>query len=241
MTINMVAYREMEERFKERVAKDRACALKRVEREHGVYVPNIDPTDQADYVLVAMEPNFRGIKNIAELERKIEEENLRGFQPGDVKESLGLFVQAIKLYLCPGDETYWLTDLSKGAMPADMAAMNREARYEAWYPLLLEEIELVGKPCCPVIAIGQSVEVFLRKKDFEAKTGRRLCGVLHYSFQASGAFKKEMANDLEGFQKFVDEGIGKGRPWPENFSKLRQWMAFYYRKRFREIADAVRG
>ena len=241
MTINMAAYRELEQRFRERVAEDRACALKRVEREHGVYVPNIDPTGQADYVLVAMEPNFRGIKNIAELERKIEEKKLRGFQQRDVKESLGLFVQAIELYLCRGDETYWFTDLSKGAMPADMAAMNREARYEAWYPLLLEEIELVGKRRRPVIAIGQSVEDFLRKKDFEAKTGRRLFRVLHYSFQSSGAFKKEMANDPEGFQTFVDEEIGKDRPWPENFSKLRQWMAFYYRKRFREISAEVRG
>ena len=241
MTINMGDYRELEQRFRERVAKDRACALKRVEREHGVYVPNIDPTDRVDYVLVAMEPNFRGTKNIADLERKIEEEKLRGFQQRDVKESLGLFVQAIELYLCRGDETYWFTDLSKGAMPADMAAMNREARYEAWYPLLLEEIELVGKPGCPVIAIGRTVEDFLMKQDFVAKTGRRLCGVLHYSFQASGAFKKEMANDPEGFQKFVDEEIGKDRRWPKDLSRLRQWMAFYYHKRFQEIAAEARG
>ena len=242
MAIDRDAYARLEEKFRRRVGKDRELALKRVGREYGVYVPNVEPTDQADYVLVAMEPNFGGKYDIKDLERRTKEEGLRGFQQDDVKQSLGLFLQAIKLYLCPAKETtYWLTDLSKGAMPPDMADLNRDERYEAWYPLLLEEIELIGKPNCRVIAIGRSVEDFLRMKNFGSDPKHSVCRVLHYSFQAAGAFKAYKKKDKKGFGQFVDEEVGNERSWPEDFTPLRRWMAFYYRNRFREIRDGVGG
>ena len=237
MSINLDAYERLEEKLKKRVADDRKLALDRLSQEYGVYVPNVKPTDRADYVLVAMEPNFGGEYDIEDLERRIKEEELRGFQPGDASEPLGLFMRSIKLCLCHPGKTYWLTDFSKGAMPPNVAKVNWRERYEAWYPLLLEEIKLVGKPCCPVIAIGGQVEGFLREKNFGSDPKHSLFRVLHYSFMAAGAFKAHMENDKEGFRKFVDEEVGRDLNWPKEFSELRRWMAFYYRKRFQEIRE----
>ena len=50
-----------------------------------------------------------------------------------------------------------------------VAALDRDRRYEEWYPLLLEEIAIVGKPGGPVIAIGKKVGTFLRQLDPEGK------------------------------------------------------------------------
>lgn len=239
MGIDMAKYLELEERFKARVAEDRAALLKKGESQYGVYIPNVEPTSRADYVLVAMEPHIREAKNTEEVERLVEG-GLKGFQPGPVEEPLGLFMRAIKLYLCPKPEetTYWLTDFSKGAMPPALATKYWKETYEGWYPLLLEEIELVGKPGCPVIAIGGQVEGFLRKYDFEGKTGRRVSRVIHYSFAAAGAFKAYMKKDEEGFEKFLQEEVGDDRQWPTDFTPLRRWMAFHYWKRFRKIRGA---
>ena len=233
MAIDLDCYARLEDKFRKRAEQDREDALKRVGRELGMYVPNVKPCARADYVLVAMEPNY-GSDEIDG-----EEERLLGFPPKNVDQSLGLFMEAIKLYLCPAEETYWLTDLSKGAIPADMADLNREKRYEAWYPLLSEEIELIGKPCCPVIAVGRSVHDFLRKQNFGSAPEHPVFRVLHYSFQASGAFKAEKTKDEEGFRQFVEEEVGDCRRWPENFTPLRKWMAFYYRKRFCEIRAEI--
>lgn len=166
MAIDMAKYLELEERFKQQVQKDRVALSNKGAGEYCVYIPNVKPERRADYVLVAMEPNIREAQNTDGVERLVAG-GLKGFQPGPVDEPLGLFMRAIKLYLCPNPEerTYWLTDFSKGAMPPVLAAKYWKETYEGWYPLLSEEIALVGKPGCPVIAIGGQVEGFLREKN----------------------------------------------------------------------------
>ena len=117
MAIDLDAYGRLQEKFKNQVEDDRKLAKCKLGQEYGVYVPNSEPTERVDYVLVAMEPNFGAKYDIEDLERMIEKENLGGFQPGAVTGSLGLFAEALKLYLCPHGETYWFTDVAKGAMP----------------------------------------------------------------------------------------------------------------------------
>ena len=238
MSIDLDAYGRLEDKFEKQVEDDRKLAKCTLGHEYGVYVPNGQPTDRADYVLVAMEPNFGAKYDIEDLERK-KAEGLLGFQPGDLSEPLGLFVEAIKLYLCPNGETYWLTDVAKGAMPPAVAKKLNKKTWEGWYPLLLEEIELVGKPGCPVIAIGGQVEGFLGKKNFGSDPKHSLFRVLHFAFMAAGAFKAHMEKDKDGFRQFVDAEVGDCRQWPADFTPLRRWMAFYYSKRFQEIRSAV--
>ena len=240
MVIDMAKYRELENRFKEQVEADRAALLESVEKKYGPYIPSVKVTEQVDYVLVAMEPNIKGAENTEAVERLVAK-GLRGFQPSDPSEPLALFKDSVEHYLCRDGETYWLTDLSKGAIPPDMAAVNRTERYEAWYPLLLDEIALMGKPGCPVIAIGGLVWDFLKKHDIERKTCRPLYRVVHYSFQASGAFRAIADEDADGFERFVKEELENSDLWPANLSVTRRRMLFAYRKWFEEIRDERSG
>ncbi len=99
----------------------------------------------------------------------------------------------IRKYLCKNNETYYVTDLSKGSMSVRKANEDRIKRYERWYPLLKKELILVAKPKAPVIAIGQQVHGFLKKK--EGSLPRELAGsILHYSQQAGVG--REVAHTL---------------------------------------------
>lgn len=51
---------------------------------------------------------------------------------------------AIRNYLCKNNQRYHITDLSKGALLVRHADADRIERYKNWYPLLIEEIELVA-------------------------------------------------------------------------------------------------
>lgn len=69
---------------------------------------------------------------------------------------------AIRHYL--GAERYHITDISKGAMWVSEAGHQRPVRYEEWYPLLREELRIVG-PDAQVYAVGKSdVAPFLRRR-----------------------------------------------------------------------------
>ena len=63
----------------------------------------------------------------------------------------------IRHYLCVGNERYHITDLSKGAMPIKRASIARSDRYERWYGLLLEEVDLVATSEARIFAVGQAV------------------------------------------------------------------------------------
>lgn len=159
------AYDSLERRFRAQVDRDRAHAIERVVEGWGVYLPCAEPTAQADYLFVAMEPSFNWADSIEDAEKKIAG-GFRNFDAShDPSSSLALFICSIKRFLCQSGESYHLTDVSKGAMPGYVAAIDRDRRYEEWFPLLLEEIEIVGKPGTPVIAIGREVEKFLKRSD----------------------------------------------------------------------------
>ena len=112
-------------------------------------------------------------------------------------------------------------------MPVTVAALDRERRYKDWYPLLLKEIEIVGKPGAPVIAIGRKVEEFLRKKGMEEETNRKLYSVLHYSFQASASWKMMEAQYPKLYEEFC-KGVLSDLPWSNALSEAKRQLVFTY-------------
>ncbi len=209
MAIDTTAYHDLERRFREQVEKDGS------DQSGGVYLPFEEPTSRADYIFVGMEPSFgRWAESIEDAEKKI----AKGFRNG----APARFTRSIERFLCQSGETYHLTDVSKGAMLVKVAARDRERRWEEWYPLLLKEIEIVGKPGAPVIAIGRKVEAFLRKRDLK---GRLLYHVPHYSYTAAAHFKREAEKDCEGFKAFTNRNMVGTAPPPrrDKFSYTRSY------------------
>ena len=235
MPIDNTAYHNLEQLFRAQVEKDKAHAIERVVQGWGVYLPCAEPKSQVDYIFVGMEPSFGWANSIEHAEKKIEE-GMRNFaRPNNDTDPLELFILSIKRFLCQQGETYHLTDVSKGAMPVTVAALDRDRRYEEWYPLLLEEIQIVGKTGTPVIAIGRKVEEFLKKRDFEGETNRPLHAVQHYSLQASAYFKREAEKDPEGFEAFKKSEFSESIRWAPDLSPAKRRLIFAYKKQFERI------
>lgn len=235
MPFDKTRYHDLEEQFRSQVERDRAHVIERVVQYWGVYLPCEEPKDQVDYVFVGMEPSFGWAKDVKDAEGKIAEGYRNFVGPQKKSDPLALFIQSINRFLCEKGETYHLTDLSKGAMPVTVAALDRDRRYEQWYPLLLDEIEIVGKPGAPVIAIGKKVETFLRKHRLHNKPGRPLYRVLHYSRQASAHWKTSADEDEKGFEAFKNAEFGDNSCWPADLSCAKKKLVFAYKRKFEEI------
>ena len=235
MLLDKRAYRNLERHFRDKVDMDKAHAIERVVQGWGVYLPCVEPANQVDYIIVGMEPSFGWAEGIEDAEKKIAE-GFRNFgRPDNEREPLALFMLSIEKFLCQAGETYHLTDVSKGAMPVTVAALDRGRRYEEWYPLLLEEIAIVGKPEAPVIAIGNKVKRFLQRRDLEGTTGRPLHPVKHYSLQASRYYKEEADNDPDGFERFKKAELSEGGGWPADLTLAKKQLVFAYKKQFEAI------
>jgi hypothetical protein len=102
-------------------------------------------------------------------------------------------------YLCGPGQTYHVTDISKGAMLVERANLDRVARYERWFDLLKQEIELVAKPHAKMIPIGKAVDENLRALRF----ARPLYPILHYSGQAVRARRAAVAGQEDAFRVFA--------------------------------------
>ena len=236
MPFDKTAYKNLERRFRAQVDRDKAHAIERVVEGWGVYLPCVEPTTQVDYILVGMEPSFNWAKDVRDGEKKVAN-GARNFGelPTNRKYPLTLLILAMKRYLCHPGETYHMTDVSKGAMPGAVADLDRDRRYEEWYPLLVEEIEIVGKPGGPLIAIGKEVQKFLRRRGLEGKTGRPLYAVQHYSRQASGHWKVEAERDPDGFARFTEVEFTESNGWPTDLSVANRMLFFAYKKQFEAI------
>jgi hypothetical protein len=130
-----------------------------------------------DFVLIGMEPSIGGEgASILDVARK---KIKRGFKNFASSTEDFILHFCIKEYLCAGWGTYYLTDLSKGAMSVRAAKSEREKRYEKWHPLLLDELELVaGQKATPIIAIGNEVGVSSPRKS-DPNSRERICTILH--------------------------------------------------------------
>ena len=182
-------YGSLEEKFRKQIDEDNDRS--------GVgscFLPNIAPDGPVDYVLIAMEPSFGGGSG----EQPPGDEH----SPKNFSGSLQDFILhfCIKEYLCKGERSYYLTDLSKGAMPVRLAETDRQRRYETWFPLLCEELNLVAQTNAKIVAIGNEVDGFLRRQNLP----RSLAGkIIHYSHKAAGFWRRMPGLYPERFEEFL--------------------------------------
>ncbi len=178
------AYRDLEEQMK---------AL--AEADGDVYVPNPEPDSPVDYVFVCMEPSLgRWASSLDDARQKVES----GFRNFLAHVDTMILHFSIRRYLCKPTDRYHITDFSKGAMLVERAGQARAERYERWYGLLRDEIDLVAKPDAGIVAVGKDVSRHLKRQGFE----RPFTQVIHYSGLAGRARRDGIANHEAEFEEF---------------------------------------
>lgn len=246
-------YEELEREFCERVQKDfDCCGL-----ESGM-LRNIQPAGPVDFILIAQEPAWGG--HIPTGRRPLDWECVKDKENrnfcGHVYDFI--FHHCIRNYLCEEDQTYYLTDLSKGAMSVKQAAATSRETYKRWYPLLVEELNLMAKlEGTHIIAIGRKVQTFLgKRKEFEG-----IDRVIHYSNAATWARTRaiqpwlndefpEFASTLNfddildtteevlnraGYSKASRRDKRQQLLSKSRFTNARKKSVFYYKKRFEKL------
>ena len=224
------AYRELEGKFKARVDLD-----KHIHGIESLFLPNVEPTGQVDYVLVGMEPGLSGCdKDFETAKQKI---------AGGKCENWGRYPQentlvfAVWKYLCGDDKTkYYFTDLAHGSMKAGSKGTNDPSKYERWYPLFEEELALVAKPNAKIISIGHTASKFLAEKGLHGHAGI----VAHPSSQGLGYAGKEIPAHKKRWEKFcrdmetqcTDQFLKKIKNKP-----AQQKLVFDYMIRFERIRN----
>ena len=157
------AYRELQARMKVLA-----------EADGDVFLPNPEPLGLVEYVFVCMEPSLgRWARSADEARSKVE----AGFQ--NFISSIEDFILhfCIQQYLCEPTQRYHITDLSKGAMLVKRGRVARTQRYDRWYGLLVEELDLVASSRAGIIAVGNAVAQYLERRAFR----RPFTKVIHYS------------------------------------------------------------
>lgn len=165
------------------------------EADGDVFLPNPEPVGPVEYVFVCMEPSLgRWARSQEEAKARVE----AGFR--NFVSSIEDFILhfCIKRYLCEPAERYHITDLSKGAMLVQRAGLERSRRYDRWYGLLVDELDLVAKPEVGVFAVGKAVAQHLTLRTFP----RPFTTVIHYSGQAGRARAVGIVGHEGGFEEF---------------------------------------
>jgi hypothetical protein len=163
------------------------------EADGDVFWPNPEPLCRVDYIFVCMEPSLR--PGSADKVRASIEAGARCFV-NSLEDFLLHF--SIRRYLCKPNERYHITDWSKGGMPVKGAGVDRARRYDKWYPLLLEEVDLVATSDGRVFAVGRDVEWHLRRLAFP----RHVTPLIHYSPLAGAARASGIIGHEDDFEQF---------------------------------------
>jgi hypothetical protein len=178
------AYRELEARMKVLA-----------EADGDVFLPNPEPLGPVEYVFVCMEPSFgRWARSADEARSKVE----AGFQ--NFISSIEDFILhfCIQQYLCEPMQRYHITDLSKGAMLVEHAGVARTQRYDRWYGLLVEELDLVAKSGAGIFTVGNATAQHLERRAFP----RPFTKVIHYSGLAARARAAGIVGHKDSFEEF---------------------------------------
>ena len=224
------AYRELECKFKARVDLD-----KHIHGIESVFLPNVEPTGQVDYVLVGMEPGLSGCdKDFETAKKKI---------AGGKCENWGRYPQentlvfAVWKYLCDEDKaTYYFTDLAHGSMKAGSKGTNDRAKYRRWFPLFEEELGLVAKPDAKIIAIGHTARDFLTRAGIHGYAGV----VSHASGNALSSAGREISANKERWGNYCrDTEACDTDQFPCGVKKTpaRRKLVFDYMIRFERIRN----
>lgn len=157
-------YEELENKFFKQVKVDR----NQNDDDDIVYLPAfLKPTCKVKCVFISMEPSLtKGWAN--PLNRSTAEAKIRGgfrnFAPGRFEDAIIHY--CAQNYLDTDYQNYYITDMSKGAMPPKKAD-EKDRRNETWinwFSLLKEELELVAEEDAQIFAIGRKVQIFLLGK-----------------------------------------------------------------------------
>src|SRR3990172_6670744 len=141
-------------------------------------------------------------KSVGDWARSVEEARVRvasGFRNFLAGIEPMLLHFSVRRFLCDNGQRYHITDFSKGAMHRERAVKDRTDRYDKWYALLREEIDLIAAPGASVIAVGKSVAEYLRRHEFDKK----VTPVIHYSPLASRARTARLEGHEDRFRKFA--------------------------------------
>ena len=224
------AYSELEDKFKAMVYKDK--------HSHGidsVFLPNVEPTGQVDYVLVGMEPGLSGCdKDFETAKKKIAEGKCENWGRYPQENTL---VFAVWKYLCDEDKTkYYFTDLAHGSMKAGSKGTNDRAKYRRWFPLFEEELGLVAKPDAKIIAIGHTARDFLTRAGIHGYAGV----VSHASGNALSSAGREISANKERWGNYCrDTEACDTDQFPTKVKKTlaQQKLVFDYMIRFERIRN----
>jgi hypothetical protein len=178
------AYRDLEVRMK---------AL--AEADGDVFLPNPEPSGRVEYVFVCMEPSLGRWARSADEARAKVEAGFRNFV-SSIEDFILHF--CIQQYLCEPTQRYHITDLSKGAMLVEHAGVARSQRYDRWYALLMEELDLVAPSGPGIFAVGRDVAQHLEQRVFP----RHFNTVIHYSGQAARARAAGIVGHEASFEQF---------------------------------------
>ena len=214
------AYRVLEGEFRQRVEEDN-----RHWNFESIFLPNVEPAGPVDYVLVGMEPSLGGwADDLEDAQRKID---------GGFRNFCGVWIlhHPVREYLCRDGETYYVTDLAKGAMQTNSPGAGNRKKYELWYPLFEEELGLVAKPEAKIISIGVTVGRFLSEKGLYGHAGM----IPHYSTQAARYWGGERAGREPEYDEFAAavHKLPDGTP----LSNAQRRLMFDYRVRFERIRN----
>jgi hypothetical protein len=179
-----LAYRALEARMK---------VLAEADGE--VFLPNAEPLGPVQYVFVCMEPSLgRWARSADEARSKVE----AGFRI--FLSSIDDFILhfCIQQYLCVPTQRYHITDLSKGEMLVARAGAARTQRYDRWYGLLVEELDLVAMLGAGIFAVGNAVAKYLQRRALP----RPFAKVIHYSGLAARARAAGIVGHEDRFEAF---------------------------------------
>ena len=209
------AWRELDELFRAQVSKDaEECGWE------SIYLPNVEPAGPVDFVLIGTEPSHG---------KKGHGPNSRNF--AGCWQCLPLHY-SIDEFLCVGTGNYYLTDLAKGAMLVGSNGTKESGKFERWYPLLLQELELVAKPEAKIIGFGKDVDGFLRKQKLPGYVG----SVTHYSKNALSHWGIDSILDPDGFQQFRESVLSLAK---KDLTETDHKLMFHYRRRLTELRSEV--
>ncbi len=185
----------IDEKFHAAYCKLEARMRTRAESDGEVFLPNPEPIAPVQYVLICMEPSLGWWARSAAQANARVDAGFRNFlfSPEDF-----ILHFCAQRYLCGTGQRYFVTDLSKGAMLVSRAGVARIKRYDRWYALLLEEINLCATSDARIVAVGNVVSQHLLLRGFR----RPFTRVIHYSSQAAPARRAGIVGQEASFQAF---------------------------------------
>ena len=186
------------------------------EADGAVFLPNPQPAGPVEHVFICMEPSLGSWSRDTEHAKAKIAAGFRNFVFLD-HGTLSLHF-AIREYLCGPGERYYLTDISKGVMTVKRAGTDRTKRWDRWYPLLLDELNLVARPGAHTFAVGEVVDGFLSDNSFPSRLTKaiRYSSVMHYSLVNIAHRKKRIAGHEADFEEFkrslsIDRVLARAR------------------------------